>query len=75
MRSVRRIGVTAVRTCAGYVLGQMADEHSIAGLKKVRLLLRMLASRRQRLEDGQENYMVRHECAEALGAIATAEVN
>ena len=53
----------------------MADEHSIAGLKKVRLLLRMLASRRQRLEDGQENYMVRHECAEALGAIATAEVD
>jgi deoxyhypusine monooxygenase len=44
----------------GYVLGQMQDIHSIEGLKK-------------RLVDEGENYMVRHECAEALGSIATDE--
>ncbi|XP_066153120.1 deoxyhypusine hydroxylase [Euwallacea fornicatus] len=43
-----------------FVLGQLQDEHSIKYLKSS-------------LEDYSENEMVRHECAEALGAIATEE--
>ena len=43
-----------------YILGQMQDESAVAGL-------------RERLDDLAENAMVRHECAEALGSIATEE--
>ncbi|XP_018345130.1 PREDICTED: deoxyhypusine hydroxylase [Trachymyrmex septentrionalis] len=43
-----------------FVLGQLQDEISVPGLQ---------AS----LEDTEENEMVRHECAEALGSIATPE--
>lgn len=43
-----------------FVLGQMQDEVSIPYLKN-------------NLENTSENEMVRHECAEALGAIATPE--
>lgn len=42
----------------GYVLGQMQHPAAIEALTL-------------RLKDGDENPMVRHECAEALGAIAT----
>ena len=41
-----------------YILGQMQDELAIDGL-------------RERLDDVMEDAMVRHECAEALGSIAT----
>lgn len=41
----------------GYVLGQLQHPAAIDGLA-------------QRLKDEGENYMVRHECAEALGSIA-----
>lgn len=43
-----------------YILGQMQDSAAINGL-------------RERLNDQSENAMVRHECAEALGSIATAD--
>lgn len=43
-----------------FVLGQMQHEASIPYLK-------------ESLENVSENEMVRHECAEALGAIATPE--
>ena len=43
-----------------FVLGQLQDETSVPGLQ---------AS----LENTEENEMVRHECAEALGSIATPE--
>lgn len=43
-----------------FVLGQLQEECSIPFLK-------------ENLEDCSENEMVRHECAEALGAIATQE--
>lgn len=43
-----------------FVLGQLQEECSIPYLK-------------ESLEDSKENEMVRHECAEALGAIATEE--
>lgn len=43
-----------------FVLGQLQDENGVPYLK-------------QSLEDASENEMVRHECAEALGAIATKE--
>ena len=43
-----------------YILGQMQDESAIDGL-------------RERLDDLGENPMVRHECAEALGSIASEE--
>ncbi|XP_011164290.2 deoxyhypusine hydroxylase [Solenopsis invicta] len=43
-----------------FVLGQLQNEASVPGLQ---------AS----LEDTEENEMVRHECAEALGSIATPE--
>ena len=41
-----------------YVLGQIQSVLTIDALKA-------------NLEDANENYMVRHECAEALGSIAT----
>lgn len=41
-----------------FVLGQAQEEASVEALK-------------DSLEDANENEMVRHECAEALGAIAT----
>lgn len=43
-----------------FVLGQLQDESSVSCLK-------------ESLEDATENEMVRHECAEALGAIATKD--
>lgn len=43
-----------------YILGQMQDEAAVDGL-------------RERLDDLGENAMVRHECAEALGSIASEE--
>ncbi len=43
-----------------YVLGQIQSEHSVQQLKA-------------NLTDVSENSMVRHECAEALGSIATAD--
>lgn len=43
-----------------YILGQMQNESAVDGL-------------RERLDDLGENAMVRHECAEALGSIATEE--
>ncbi len=43
-----------------YVLGQMQDESAVCGL-------------REKLSDLAENSMVRHECAEALGSIASQE--
>ncbi|XP_077255864.1 deoxyhypusine hydroxylase nero [Temnothorax americanus] len=43
-----------------FVLGQLQDEVSVPGLQTS-------------LEDTEENEMVRHECAEALGSIATPE--
>ncbi|KAL1494197.1 hypothetical protein ABEB36_009831 [Hypothenemus hampei] len=43
-----------------FVLGQLQDERSVKYLQKS-------------LENCEENEMVRHECAEALGAIATEE--
>lgn len=43
-----------------FVLGQLQDEHGIPFLV-------------ENLKDPAENEMVRHECAEALGAIATEE--
>lgn len=43
-----------------YALGQVQSPIAIAELK-------------HSLENREENYMVRHECAEALGAIATEE--
>lgn len=43
-----------------YILGQMQNEAAVNGL-------------RERLDDLEENAMVRHECAEALGSIATEE--
>lgn len=43
-----------------FVLGQLQDEHSIPFLV-------------ENLQNLEENEMVRHECAEALGAIATDE--
>lgn len=44
-----------------YVLGQMQHPAAVEGCKK-------------QLLDNEENEMVRHECAEALGSIATEEV-
>jgi hypothetical protein len=53
--------VAASPTLPAYVLGQMQHPASVEGLKA-------------RLQDGDENYMVRHECAEALGSIAHDDV-
>ena len=43
-----------------YVLGQMQEPVTVAGLRK-------------QLENEEESGMVRHECAEALGSIGTDE--
>ena len=43
-----------------YILGQMQGQHAVPALT-------------ERLADVNENSMVRHECAEALGSIATEE--
>lgn len=43
-----------------YVLGQIQSPLSVSAL-------------RANLEDVNENHMVRHECAEALGSLATEE--
>ncbi|XP_023024479.2 deoxyhypusine hydroxylase nero [Leptinotarsa decemlineata] len=53
-------GSALFRHEVAFVLGQLQDEHSIPYLK-------------ESLEDEAENEMVRHECAEALGAIANEE--
>jgi deoxyhypusine monooxygenase len=45
-----------------YVLGQMQNSSTVKQLAEA-------------LENSDENEMVRHECAEALGAIATNEAN
>jgi deoxyhypusine monooxygenase len=44
-----------------YIFGQLSSEHSVPSLIEV-------------LKDEQENEMVRHEAAEALGSIATEDV-
>lgn len=44
-----------------YIFGQLSSEHSVPSLIEV-------------LKDEQENEMVRHEAAEALGSIATDDV-
>lgn len=55
-----RSGSALFRHEIAFVLGQLQDENGVPYLK-------------QSLEDASENEMVRHECAEALGAIATKE--
>lgn len=55
-----KAGSALFRHEVAFVLGQLQNEASVPGLQ---------AS----LEDTQENEMVRHECAEALGSIATPE--
>lgn len=44
-----------------YIFGQLSSEHSVPSLIEV-------------LKDEEENEMVRHEAAEALGSIATEDV-
>ena len=53
-----RAGSALFRHEVAFVLGQLQNKISVPYLK-------------QTLEDISENEMVRHECAEALGAIAT----
>lgn len=55
-----KVGSALFRHEVAFVLGQLQEEVSVAHLQ---------AS----LEDECENEMVRHECAEALGAIATPQ--
>lgn len=55
-----KYGSALFRHEIAFVLGQLQDIHGIPFLKTS-------------LEDHSENEMVRHECAEALGAIATEE--
>lgn len=55
-----KAGSALFRHEVAFVLGQLQEEVSVPGLQ---------AS----LEDTSENEMVRHECAEALGSIATPE--
>lgn len=55
-----KVGSALFRHEVAFVLGQLQEEVSVPHLQ---------AS----LEDASENEMVRHECAEALGAIATPE--
>lgn len=55
-----KCGSALFRHEVAFVLGQLQDENGISYLKGS-------------LEDESENEMVRHECAEALGAIATDE--
>lgn len=58
--SALKCGSALFRHEIGFVLGQLQDGEGIPYLK-------------ESLEDSDENEMVRHECAEALGAIATPE--
>lgn len=58
LSSALTVGSALFRHEVAFVLGQLQDEASVPFLT---------AS----LEDSNENEMVRHECAEALGAIAT----
>lgn len=53
-------GSTLFKHEVAYVLGQMKDERAVAGLQAC-------------LEDRREHAMLRHECAEALGSIASRE--
>lgn len=53
-----KTGSALFRHEVAFVLGQLQDVNGIEALK-------------ESLEDCSENEMVRHECAEALGAIAT----
>lgn len=55
-----KAGSALFRHEVAFVLGQLQKEASVSGL-------------RASLENTEENEMVRHECAEALGAIATPE--
>lgn len=55
-----KCGSALFRHEIAFVLGQLQNENGISFLK-------------ESLEDSSENEMVRHECAEALGAIATHE--
>lgn len=55
-----KCGSALFRHEIAFVLGQLQDENGIAALK-------------ESLEDRNENEMVRHECAEALGAIANED--
>lgn len=55
-----KTGTALFRHEVAFVLGQLQNEHGVSYLKNS-------------LEDESENEMVRHECAEALGAIATEE--
>ncbi|CAL1683488.1 unnamed protein product [Lasius platythorax] len=55
-----RAGSALFRHEVAFVLGQLQEEVSVPGL-------------RASLENTEENEMVRHECAEALGSIATPE--
>lgn len=58
--SALKCGSALFRHEIAFVLGQLQDEHGVPYLK-------------ESLQDTGENEMVRHECAEALGAIATSE--
>lgn len=55
-----KAGTALYRHEIAFVLGQMQDEASVASLV-------------EGLENLKDHEMVRHECAEALGAIATDE--
>lgn len=55
-----KVGSALFRHEVAFVLGQLQDEVGITALK-------------ESLEDRTENEMVRHECAEALGAIANKD--
>lgn len=55
-----KAGSALFRHEVAFVLGQLQEKASIPQL-------------RASLEDIEENEMVRHECAEALGSIATSE--
>lgn len=55
-----KAGSALFRHEIAFVLGQLQEEVSVPGL-------------RASLENTEENEMVRHECAEALGSIATSE--
>lgn len=58
--SALKCGSALFRHEIAFVLGQLQDEDGVSYLK-------------ESLQDSTENEMVRHECAEALGAIATRE--
>lgn len=58
--SALKCGSALFRHEIAFVLGQLQDKNGVSYLK-------------ESLQDCSENEMVRHECAEALGAIATEE--